>query len=210
MKTILSIILNVVVASGALAQGIVNFGNSSSTLISCNGIAMPGSSVSTFYFAVFMAPSTTVTADFTYISSWTAFSADWGPALYTTVNHATGTGRLATTAGAAVIPGYAVGSTVDFIVRGWSANVGTTYAQALAAWNGGGQNGLFGWSRIGNNLILSDGGALPVFSLFGAGGNQVGGFMIGIPEPSSQALTGFGVAALLFIRRRSFGCGARW
>ncbi|MGC3958710.1 MAG: PEP-CTERM sorting domain-containing protein [Verrucomicrobiota bacterium] len=208
MKTILAIILSGVVASGALAQGIVNFGNSSSTLISVDGVAMPGSSVSTFYFAVFMAPSGTVTADFTTIPNATAFTdPTWGSALYTTVNHATAAGRLATTAAAAQIPGYAGGSTADFIIRAWSANAGTTYAQALAAYNSGSvPSAIFGTSaRIGNNIVLSDGAGIPVTTLFGVGGNQVGGFNLitQFPEPSSMALTGLGAAFLLVFRRRN-------
>ncbi|MGC3958711.1 MAG: PEP-CTERM sorting domain-containing protein [Verrucomicrobiota bacterium] len=161
---------------------------------------MPGSSVKTFYFAVFMAPSTTVTSDFQSQPSFGDPS--WGSPLYTTVNHATAAGRLATTAGAAVIPGFAGGSTVDFIVRGWSADAGATYAQALLSWSSGGP-GMDGSSRIGNNLVLSDGAAIPVTTLFGVGGNQIGGFFIGVPEPSSLAFTGLGAAALLVFRRRN-------
>src|SRR5688500_10972211 len=108
MKKTLTTLALAVAATASFAQGIVNFGNSSSTLISANGTSIPGSSVSMFYFAVFMAPSCTVTQDF---SPAPAFDAAWGNALYTTVNHATAAGRLATTAAAAVIPGVPGGST---------------------------------------------------------------------------------------------------
>jgi hypothetical protein len=119
------------------------------------------------------------------------------------VNHATAAGRLATTAAAAQIPGIAGGSTADFIVRGWSATAGATYAEALATFNGPTAVGFFGVSRIGNNIVLSDGAGIPVTTLFGVGGNQIGGFnLVPVPEPSSMALAGLGAASLLIFRRR--------
>ncbi|MGC3958706.1 MAG: hypothetical protein QM813_12435 [Verrucomicrobiota bacterium] len=204
MKKTLTTLALVAVTAASFAQGIVNFGNSSTTLISANGTSIPGSATSTFYFAIFMAPSGTVTADFTTLPTATAFTADWGSALFTTVNHASAAGRLATTAAAAAIPGFAGGSTADFIIRGWSANVGTTYASALAAYNAGGQGGVFGTSRVGNNIVLSDGAGIPVTTVFGVGGNQVGGFNLVpvVPELSSMALAGLGAASLLIFRRR--------
>ena len=204
MKKILTTLALAAVTAASFAQGVVNFGNGSTTLISANGTSIPGSSVSTFYFAVFMAPSGTVTQDF--LAAPAFGDATWGSALYTTVNHATAVGRLATTAGAAVIPGYNGGSTADFIVKGWSANAGTTYAEALVAFNSALPGAYFGVSRIGNNVVLGDGGAIPAAFLFGVGGSQVGGFNLAptaaVPEPSSMALAGLGAASLLMFRRR--------
>ena len=202
MKKTLTTLALVAVTAASFAQGVVNFGNGSTTLISANGTSIPGSSVSTFYFAVFMAPSGTVTQDF--LAAPAFGDATWGSALYTTVNHATAVGRLATTAGAAVIPGYNGGSTADFIVKGWSANAGATYAEALAAFTGGTvPTAYFGVSRIANNIVLGDGGGIPTPSLFGVGGNQVIGFnLTSVPEPSSMALAGLGAASLLMFRRR--------
>jgi hypothetical protein len=203
MKKTLTTLALLAVAAASFAQGIVNFGNSSTTLISANGVSMPGSATSTFYFAIFMAPSGTVTADFQTIPTGGFTDAAWGNALYTTVNHASAAGRLATTAAAAQIPGFAGGSTADFIVRGWSANAGATYAEALASYGAGLQGALFGTSRIGNNIVLSDGAGIPVTTLFGVGGNQIGGFnLVPVPEPSSMALAGLGAASLLIFRRR--------
>ena len=197
MKKILTTLALAAVTAASFAQGVVNFGNGSTTLISANGTSIPGSSVSTFYFAVFMAPSGTVTQDFLPAPAFDAGL--WGSALYTTVNHATAAGRLATTAGSALIPGYSGGSTADFIVKGWSANAGATYAEALAAFTGGSvPTAVFGVSRIANNIVLSDGAGIPLPSLFGVGGNQVVGFnMTAVPEPSSMALAGLGAASLL-------------
>ena len=201
MKKTLTTLALVAVTAASFAQGIVNFGNSSTTLISAGGVSIPGSSVSTFYFAVFMAPSGTAAADF--LPGPAFGDASWGSALYTTVNHATAAGRLATTAALAAIPGFAGGSTADFIVKGWSANAGTTYGEALAAFTAGQAGAYFGVSRIGNNVVLGDGGALPTPTLFGASGSQAGGFnLTSVPEPSSMALAGLGAASLLMFRRR--------
>src|SRR6478609_6762615 len=95
------------------------------------------------------------------------------------------------------------GSTGDFIVRGWSASAGNTYEQALMSYNTELGDHYFGYSEIGNDIVLGDGVALPTSTLFGAGGSQVNGFNMGIPEPSTFALVGFGAAALGLSRRRS-------
>lgn len=204
MKKILTIACLAAATSLSYAQGFVNFGNSSTTLISAGGTATPGSSTSGFVFALFVAPSGTVAADFTNPVDVNDNRFQLAGAY--NVNHATSVGRLATTAGQAVVSGTPGGSTVDFIIRGWSASAGATWAEALAAWNGGaGATMYLGSSRIGNNVILGDGGGIPTPSLFGVGGNQVGGFnltLYPVPEPSSMALAGLGAASLLIFRRR--------
>ena len=204
MKKTLTTLALVAVTAASFAQGVVNFGNSSSTLISAGGVAAPASSVSTFYFAVFMAPSTTVGTDFQAAPLFddNRFSVANGY----NVNHPTAAGRLQTTASALVLTGVGGGSTADFIVKGWSANAGTTYAEALVAFNSALPGAYFGVSRIGNNVVLGDGGAIPAAFLFGVGGSQVGGFNLAptaaVPEPSSMALAGLGAASLLMFRRR--------
>lgn len=192
----------------AFAQGRVNFVNSSSTLISAGGTPIPVSGTREFVFAIFFAPSTTVnTTNQTALFTDPTFQLAAG---YNT-NHSSVPGRLATLINLVVGPtsGFPGGSTVDFIVRGWSANLGYTWSEFLVNWNNGNPSGppgqtWWGSSVIGNDIVLNDGDATPTPNVFGLSPNQVVGFdMITVPEPSSFALAGLGAAALWFSRRRS-------
>jgi hypothetical protein len=200
MKKLLTLTALIGATTLSYAQGTVNFANSAATLISAGGVAMPGSATAQFNFAVFLAPSGTVTA-----SGQSATLSDpiWQTVAAVNINGATA-GRL--TSGTKDVPG-SPGNVNDYLVRGWSANAGATWAQALAFWNNGAPsaNMFIGSSLIGNDIVLG-GGAIPVPTLFGGGANQVGGFNMGavaaIPEPSSMVLAGLGAASLLLFRRR--------
>jgi hypothetical protein len=196
MKKLLTLTALVGATTISLAQGTVNFQNTAATLISAGGVAMGGSSSNQFNFAVFLAPSSTAAS-----SGLTAALTD--PAFQSVAGvNANGAtpGRLVTRSGLDV--GGAAGSIVDYVVRGWSANAGATWAEAMASFN----NGVpmyIGSSTIGNDLVLG-GGAIPSTALFGAGPNQVTGFNLVqvIPEPTSMVLAGLGAASLLLFRRR--------
>lgn len=185
-------VLFATVACG-FAQGTLNFANTSSTLISANGSPMPVSGEQRFYFALFLAPGNTVdTPGLTPALTDPRFQV---VEAYNT-NHAVGPGRLVRYPN--VVARYPAGSTVDFVVRGWSANAGTTWPEALANWNNGSplQPMFIGSSLVGNNFFLS-GGTLPVSEVFGLNSDQVPGFnMTFIPEPSALALTVLGGTAL--------------
>jgi hypothetical protein len=160
-------------ATSLFAQGMINFANTTVTQISAGGVAMPGANTSQFIFAVFLAPSTTVNG----VGQIVSFD---DPAFqlvgaYDT-NHPSASGRLVTRNNVAVL-GFDRGSTVDFVVRGWSANAGATWAEALARWKLGlVQDMYLGSSFVGNDLVLGDGAAFPATTLFGPGPTQVGGF----------------------------------
>ena len=198
----------VVAAAGAFAQGRVNFANSATTLISAGGSATVVGQQ--YYYALFLAPSTTVLAggQSRPLGNDPDFAVQGGSNV---TQHATAAGRIAGVNN--FVAGGAGGGTVDFIVRGWSANAGNTWAEALANWNNGspisptlGAGMFFGQSTIGNDLLLGDGGAIGATTLFGAGATQAGGFNMAfypvVPEPSSMALAGLGAASLLLFRRR--------
>jgi len=188
----------------ASAQGTVNFANSASTLISAGGTT---ASVSPYVYAVFLAPAGTVNS----IGNSTTLT----DPLFQSVggysaNHPTAVGRIAGVNNM-VVTGGAAGANVDFLVRGWSANAGATWAEALAYWNNGSPAAdmYIGQSLIGNDIQLGNGGAIASTTLFGAGATQVGGFNMAlvpggviVPEPSSMVLAGLGAASLLLFRRR--------
>jgi len=207
MKILLTIGALISAATLSFAQGTVNFANGSTTLISAGGAAMPLSGTTLFNFAVFLAPSTTV--DAAGLSS-TGFNDPvfQQEGLAGSVNSPTAAGRLVTRNGLFV--GGVAGSTIDFIVRGWSASAGATWTEALASWNNGApaQDMYLGQSLIGNNLKLGDGAAVASTTLFGLTAVQVGGFNMQlyqgpiIPEPTSMVLAGLGAASLLLFRRR--------
>lgn len=166
---------------------------------------MPGRDTSAFNFAVFLAPSTTVSAD--NLPAPLFDDPAWQFVGGYNTNTATA-GRLATISQMA-LNGYAAGSTVDFIVRGWSANAGDTWPQALSFFNNGSppSDMYIGQSEIGNNLVLGDGIAIPTIMLFGVGGNQVNGFnMAGyvypFPEPASVTYLIIGAIVFQHQRRR--------
>jgi hypothetical protein len=203
MKSTSSIRTNLLALVGWLAllpvaygQGLLHFSNSSDTLISVGGTPTPVSAVQQFNFAVFLAPSTTVnTTNQTALFTDPLFQV---PSAYTT-NSSTLVGRITTRLG--VIVAYPPGGTVDFVVRGWSANSGATWPEALANWNNGAPIApmFIGTSTIGNDYVI--GGVFAIPFVFGNGPQQVSGFnMILVPEPSSLVLTGLGLALM---RRRS-------
>lgn len=197
MKKILITLSLAAIVSSSQAQGLINFFNSASTLVTLSSNAVnlgstPGT-LGQFRYELFVAPAGTLT-----------------PASFT------GTGVIGTnqaaagrfTGGANVgVPLNPAGSTRAIMVRGWSSNLGSTWAAAKL--NEGVIGGFFGESAIAPSFILGgfDGvGTLPTLPAF-SGTAISTGFALTyvpsiIPEPSSMALAGLGAASLLIFRRR--------
>jgi len=194
MKAIATVSAFLAMAACGFAQGTLNFDNSSSTLISANGSPMPVSGDQQFFFALFLAPANTVdTQDITPALTDLAFQS---VEAYNT-NNALAPGRLARYPNVAT--SYPPGSTVDFLVRGWSANAGATWVEALANWNNGSPvvPMFIGSSTAGNNRVLVGGGGVPPTAVFGVGPDQVLGFnMVFVPEPTALALVVLGGVTL--------------
>lgn len=190
----------------SFAQGTLTFNNSATTLISINatqgGPATGTTSpvLGSWYYAMFTAP--------TAVLSYTGDTdPNWILRETATNSAAASGGRLIGGQPPTALPG---GSTVNFIIRGWSANLGTTWSEVLnslqtpAGISGGSY--YLGQSAIGLNAIFNDPAAAPVNGAFGtSGGSTVPGFVLDfhqVPEPSSMALAGLGAASLLLFRRR--------
>ncbi|HEX5223109.1 MAG TPA: PEP-CTERM sorting domain-containing protein [Verrucomicrobiae bacterium] len=200
MKGFLAFVGCIALSFQGHGQGQLSFHNSSSTLILANGTPMPVSGTQQFIFALFLAPSTRVSS--------TNLVASYSDPAFQTVsayntNSAIAVGRIENQL--LLDMGLPVGALVDFVVRGWSANAGTTWDEARTSWNNG--NPLvpmfIGSSVIGNDFFLG-GGVSPVGSVFGSSARQVPGFnMTFVPEPSTLTLAGLGLAAMWLLRRRS-------
>jgi hypothetical protein len=82
--------------------------------------------------------------------------------------------------------GYPPGSPANFVVVGWSANIGTTWGIAQAWWNNrnpnSGPSGYFAISSVATDVIVG-GGGVPVPTIFGPTvGREVQGFTLNYYE----------------------------
>ena len=198
MKKLLALAALVGMTAMSYGQGQISWNNTSGTLISVGGTSMPAnspvSSATTYWFGLFYAPVGTAAPasglqgiddpNWQLVSAYAQNS-----------TAASGAGRFLNP-GNATIPGFAAGTSVNFIIRGWqSTSGGSDWAAAKS-----------GLAYIGNSALgtaLLGGGAIPLPIAFGVGAGQVGGFnLVPVPEPSSMALAGLGAASLLLFRRR--------
>lgn len=205
MKTLTAVGGLILSVSMAFAQGMLNFGNSSGTLISVDGNPMPVSGTHQYIFAIFLAPSSTVTSGgqfgFGYDSAFQTVAA------YNT-NTASAVGRISTRSGLDVTSGtgqgFGPGSTVDFLIRGWDPVIGYTWDVAKDYFYF--TASAIGISYIGNDLVLGgDTGSIlvPNSSVFGVGSYQIPGFgLVTMPEPSVISIVLAGLALSGLVRRR--------
>jgi hypothetical protein len=223
MKTIIAAIISLAIGSSLVhAQGgLLNWANASAhpmTNITPYATGYPsttgrvggftsGSGAGLYYFVLLTATSTTA------IDSGNPAGSDWNPVTYNgTSTPALGTNNVVvgsvTGLGGATGAGFqsslTAGTTYFDMVVGWSADVGTSWAQvsaylpAMAASNGS----YFGYSNVGT--ITPTTTPAPPASIIGgtsAGQGQIILYQL-LPEPGTLALVGLGGLSMLLLRRR--------
>jgi len=201
MKKILITLGLAALVSSSQAQGLLNFVNSAATVITLtsNGVSIgtAPAGANSWRYELFVAPAGTATDGAAFVGTGVV-------ATNTTAGRFVAGNSLA-------IPGTALGGTSAILIRGWSAALGATWAQANL--NRGIIEGYFGSSAIAPNFLMGGDGGLgfiqpsPVFG----GSNGIvptgvnNGFtltFVPVPEPSSMVLAGLGAASLLIFRRR--------
>lgn len=185
--SILTLLLTFSAVTLAPAQGLVNFNNNSTTLISVGWPSPTLPSIpETYYFGLLTAPVGTLDVNSFQFSG-----------VYATNSNVAG--RLF--GGVQAVPGWMAGTQRSFLVAGWSANFGHNYNPAwLSGYMGGPPwfPDAFGISSIGTGTAGgqgAEGQVFPTLMIFGGAPSISAGFnMALIPEPS---VMGLGLLALL-------------
>jgi hypothetical protein len=190
MKKLAAMLCLSAMATGAFAQGLVNFANNPNTLVSANiggNVATLSGPVGSYYFGL--------------LTSATGGAGSWTFSGLTGTNLVNSTGGRFTGGNGVAVPNWAAGATMSYQVAAWESSLGTTFNPA---WLVTAPNGLFGLSAIGTGVAGGGAQSLPTLQLFGGTGITAGFTLTGgaVPEPSSMALFGLGAAALVIFRRR--------
>lgn len=235
MKRLISTLCLSGLAAAAFAQGTVNFSNGSNTSIHTNALAVSGgttgnTSSSTaapggYLFEVLTANSTVTSVDSSLQGLLSSTWSDTG-LIGSNTTFATG-GRIGASGTGLTVNNWQPGVQQSFIVVGWSASEGSTWAQVAAKLNGatfvnngsgntfqGGTltlGGFIGASTIQAGQAGGGAQSLAAFSLFGTAAGSSGTpittptdlfIVTAAPEPGTFALVGLGAAAMLIFRRR--------
>jgi len=189
-----------VAAVGAFAQGTVTFLNDTGTLTSppdrfirfgANAAASLGVAVNSAAFGTNLQVQLYYGASTDPVGSLVAVTT--APArLRASTSAGVGTWSAG---GSRTLGNFGPGVTVDLQVRVWDINKGATYDAAIAA--GGGINGT---SQVFTYLIPNPSDPGSAFNMANFTGFSIDAAPI--PEPSTFALAGMGVAALMIFRRR--------
>lgn len=197
MKKLTAMLCLSVMATGAFAQGIINFANTPTTLVSQEGVStiLINGPVGSFYFGLLVAaPGTVDPKEFTFTGVMAT-------------NSGVAAGRFVFNGAQVPASFWGPGITKAYEVAGWSSSLGTTFNPAwLRAGPMGPTTAVFGLSAIGTGAAGGtdvNGNALPPFPLFGGTG-ITSGFLLPelLPEPTSMALASLGAVALFIYRRR--------
>jgi len=213
------------VAVGSYGQGTIVFGNTGGTRISTNsgpqGVAgvglVAGNSTQAFYYALFYSTTQTTVggADVNvmgtngvYAFSATGWSDGTTGGAYST-NAAVGRFQPSApnTDQSASVNGLSGGTSAQFVIIGWSANIGTTVGSLAAYLQNPTVNGWIGESVVSGAIAPGTLGSTSAAGLMGAGSPFIPGFVLGevvvaTPEPGTLALCALGGASMLLFRRK--------
>jgi hypothetical protein len=192
MKIIFITLLLAISASMTLAQGLVIFANSPTTLVSAGSVGQsapisgpPGS----YYFGLLFAhQGTTDPGQFTFTG------------VYAT-NRGSSTLAGLLDGGEPMVTGWAPGTSMSFLVAGWSANLGHDWKDQWLNSNFA-ASGLFSLSPIATGVAGGPLGGVPAAPIPLFGGTFIPGFNLNpVPEPSAVALLALSAIALMLTCR---------
>lgn len=226
-KLIIAIAVTGLVALSSHAQGLVLFTSSTQAQSTNNTLAQLGNTASgrlspanNYYFALFY--STTITsgsamqggagANSTYLGSegYAFANAGWTLVTQTIATNTGVAGRFSAAGpnadGSTTVNGLASGSSANFVIVGWSANLGNSITALEAALATPGTFGFLGESSVSGSITAGNGGTIPTPALMGSLSPTIGAFTLGsfqtVPEPTTLALAAMGVSSLLLFRRK--------
>jgi hypothetical protein len=191
MKKYLVIVSLSLAATTTFAQGLVNFANTPSTLVSVEPLVYPpqpytlmSGPAGSVYFGLFFGEGNPYSWTFTGI-------------------YATNTGVSGLFSGGVVaVPGWAPGTSQSYFVAGWDAGMGHNFNPQWLM----GANILadFGTTPVLGTGIAGDGASIPTLNLFDGGGSTITvGMQLHnelVPEPSTAVLAIMGAAAVRHFR----------
>jgi hypothetical protein len=218
-KTLITLALGTAAVASSFGQGYVGFFNGTASKVSVNSsvggtsFAATPATANAYYYALFYA-GPTVTTVLTSAAAVVAAAPVLSDANWTFDSGVLGasTARAGfmgdSTGGTQSAVSLAAGTTGEFVVVGWSANIGSTeqnLAEFLAGTDAGVSSGFVGESAVGSQTV-SAGAPSPVGNIFGAApqipGFDLGGAISPSPEPTTIALGVMGAASLLAFRRK--------
>jgi hypothetical protein len=193
MKFVTAAALIAGIAGSSYAQGLVNFNNTASTLISAfTGTANPPISgpAGSYYFGLLIAPTNvTSLSQFTFAGIY-----------------ATNTGVDGMFAGGSIVsvPNWAAGTSQNYRVAGWWVGMGPYFTPAWLVDPG---SAVFGVSAVGSGIAGGSAGGsnFPALDLFGGTSGLQQGFTLYpqalVPEPSTLGLL-ISAGIILVAKRR--------
>ena len=215
MKTFSIIIIGLLIGANlSFGQGTVIFANSPISRVYTNSYSggpasgLTSTNENSYYYALFIAPTTVTNVSGTAFSdiNWT-FTGNYAT---NNINRAGLFHGGYNSDGTVTVPGYETGSPANFLVVGWSANIGATVTALINWYNNPIMNGWLGQSVISFNQYLG-GGIQPAPSIFAQVGStnlgEIDGFtfnaiLVPTPEPSAIALFALSGGWLMLRARR--------